>query len=293
MSKDDGDIAVVSEGNVDNDSDIAVENDTDEVQQSSPNVSFTVEQEQLFKCCFKEGYNIFIDADYVRWLKLHHPESCPNDGSDCDLNNDSIISQLSDIIPASPVLFSVMEESEELASQLEFASVLNTVDESMTDIPISTTGNTVSVVGPSKSSTQLSVPGPSTSGTPLSIPGPSTSSTPLSVVGPSTSSTALSVTSPSTSCTPLSVPGPSTSSTPLTSILSTPVRICTTISPILQQLKALTYSTKGRATPQARLLTSNESLAQLQEKEKKKSKLRKRKGKSKKGQRRKEYVKKI
>ena len=88
---DDGDVAVVSEDNVDNDSDIAVENDTDEVQQSSPNVSFTVEQEQLFKCCFKEGYNIFIDADYVRWLKLHHPESCPNDGSDCELNNDSII----------------------------------------------------------------------------------------------------------------------------------------------------------------------------------------------------------
>ena len=31
----DGDVAVVSEGNVDNDSDITVENDTDKVQQSS------------------------------------------------------------------------------------------------------------------------------------------------------------------------------------------------------------------------------------------------------------------
>ena len=92
MSKDDdGDVAVVSEGNVDNDSDIAVQNDTDEVQ-----------QEQLFKRCFEEEYNIFIYADYVRWLKLHHPESCPNDGSDCELNNDSIISQLSDIIPSKP-----------------------------------------------------------------------------------------------------------------------------------------------------------------------------------------------
>ena len=73
----------------------------------------------------------------------------------------------------------------------------------LTDIPISTTGNTVSVVGPSTSST------------------------------------------------PLSVPGPSSSSTPLTSILGTPVRICTTISPILQQLKAPTCITKGRAAPQA------------------------------------------
>ena len=124
---DDGDIAVVSEGNVDTDCDITVENDTDEVQQSFPNASFTVEQDQLFKCHFEKGYNIFIDADYVRWLKLHHPESCPNDSSNCELNNDSIISQLSDITPASPVLFLVKEESEELASQLEFASVLNTV----------------------------------------------------------------------------------------------------------------------------------------------------------------------
>ena len=53
---DDGDVAVVSEGNVDNDSDIAVENDTDEVQQSSHNASFTVEQEQLFKRRFEEEY---------------------------------------------------------------------------------------------------------------------------------------------------------------------------------------------------------------------------------------------
>ena len=42
---DDGDITVVSESKVDNDSDMTVENDTDKVQQSSPNGSFTVEQE--------------------------------------------------------------------------------------------------------------------------------------------------------------------------------------------------------------------------------------------------------
>ena len=76
-------------------------------------------------------------------------EYCPSDGSDCELNNDSIISQLSDI-PANPVLFSIMEESKVLASQLEFASILNLVDESMTDIPILT--NTISIVGPSISS---------------------------------------------------------------------------------------------------------------------------------------------
>ena len=42
---DDGDITVVSEGNVDNDSNMTVENDTDKIQQSSPNGSFTVAQE--------------------------------------------------------------------------------------------------------------------------------------------------------------------------------------------------------------------------------------------------------
>ena len=56
MSKDDdGDAVAVSEDNVDNESDTTVENDTDKVQQSSPNGSFTVEQGQLFRCCFTEG----------------------------------------------------------------------------------------------------------------------------------------------------------------------------------------------------------------------------------------------
>ena len=80
ISKDnDGDVIMVSEDNVNNDDgDKTVENDIQPVQQSSSNASFTTEQEQLYKCRYEEGYNIFIDVDYVRWLKLHHPESCPN-----------------------------------------------------------------------------------------------------------------------------------------------------------------------------------------------------------------------
>ena len=212
---------------MDNDSDATGENDTDKVEKSSPNGSFIVEQKQLFRRCFAEGYNIFIDADYVRWLKVHHPECCPSDGSDSELNNDSIVSQLSDIIPASPISFSIMEESEELASHFEFASIPNLVDEFMTDILISTTDNTLSAVGPSTSNTYPSIPCPSASSAPLVVQHPSTSSTPLSV------------------------PCSSTSSTLSTSILGTPVRICTTISPVLQQLETPTCSTKGRATPRA------------------------------------------
>ena len=61
MSKDDDDdVVMVSEGNVDNDSDMTVEHNTDKVHQSSPNESFTVEQEQLFRRHFAEGYNIAI-----------------------------------------------------------------------------------------------------------------------------------------------------------------------------------------------------------------------------------------
>ena len=155
-----------------------------------------------------------IGADYVGGLKLlYHSECCPSDGSDCELNNNLIISQLSDIIPASQVSFSIMEESEELASQLQFVSIPNLVDESMTDIPISSTGNTVSAVGPS------------------------TSSTSSSILCQSTSSALLVVLCPSTSHTPLSVPYSSTSSILSTLILGTPVCFCTTTSPVLQQLE--------------------------------------------------------
>ena len=36
--------------------------------------SFTPEQEALFKRRFEEGYDVYIDKDYIRWIKLNHPE---------------------------------------------------------------------------------------------------------------------------------------------------------------------------------------------------------------------------
>ena len=35
---------------------------------------FTTEQEALFKRRFEEGYDVYIDKDYIRWIKLNHPE---------------------------------------------------------------------------------------------------------------------------------------------------------------------------------------------------------------------------
>ena len=162
-------------GEVEQSFDNIVENDTDKVvhEQPSPNVNFTAEQQQLFKRRFEEGYNIFIDPDYVRWLRLHHPESCPADGSDCALNNDSVISHFPDVVTPSPVAIVSMDE---LISQLDTselaASVLSTED--VTEIP-------VPFPSPSSGSSTVSlssIPCLSTSSTPSTIP----SSTPSIVL---------------------------------------------------------------------------------------------------------------
>ena len=33
----------------------------------------------MFECHYEEGYNIYIDQDYVQWLELYHPDSLPAD----------------------------------------------------------------------------------------------------------------------------------------------------------------------------------------------------------------------
>ena len=58
---------------------------------------FTAAQEELFKKRYKEGYDLFIDADYVTWIKIHHPDTkLPTDSAlICDF--------FLDIVPASPI----------------------------------------------------------------------------------------------------------------------------------------------------------------------------------------------
>ena len=38
---------------------------------------FTDEQLERFQHRYEEGYDIYVDCDYVRWLELHHPKSLP------------------------------------------------------------------------------------------------------------------------------------------------------------------------------------------------------------------------
>ena len=44
-----------------------------------PTSTFTSQQLELFETRFAEGYNIYIDQDYVAWLDLNHLESLPSD----------------------------------------------------------------------------------------------------------------------------------------------------------------------------------------------------------------------
>ena len=46
---------------------------------------------------YEEGYDLFIDADYVRWIKIHHPDTkLPTDSA-------LICILFLDIVPASPI----------------------------------------------------------------------------------------------------------------------------------------------------------------------------------------------
>ena len=41
-----------------------------------PKPFFSKEQIHLFQTRFENGYNLFIDKDYVAWVNIHHPEFC-------------------------------------------------------------------------------------------------------------------------------------------------------------------------------------------------------------------------
>ena len=59
---------------------------------------FNAEQQQLYKKRFDEGYNLYIDPDYTRWLRMYHPESYP---SSCSESESVVL--FSNISPEEPV----------------------------------------------------------------------------------------------------------------------------------------------------------------------------------------------
>ena len=46
---------------------------------------------------FEEGYDIFLDSDYISWLKLYHPESLPPE------NDLSLTETFPSVIPETPI----------------------------------------------------------------------------------------------------------------------------------------------------------------------------------------------
>ena len=52
---------------------------------------------ELFERRFQEGYGLFVDAEYVCWVELHHPEALPPDRYTLTPANDDVITSLADI----------------------------------------------------------------------------------------------------------------------------------------------------------------------------------------------------
>jgi len=61
---------------------------------------FSADQQQLYERHLREGCDLHIDADYVKWLRIYHPESCPI-GSVPDTT--SVIARLSDVTLEEPI----------------------------------------------------------------------------------------------------------------------------------------------------------------------------------------------
>jgi len=69
---------------------------------------FTPEQEILFKRRYEEGYDMYIDADYIKCMKLNHPEVDIPIPSEQD--SGSLLDSFPDIIPMSPTLIEYPEQ---------------------------------------------------------------------------------------------------------------------------------------------------------------------------------------
>ena len=70
---------------------------------------FTDEQVEHYQHRYEEGYNIYVDLDYVRWLELHHTESLPADRNlltpalPDDNNTMSVAQNCASVIPELPL----------------------------------------------------------------------------------------------------------------------------------------------------------------------------------------------
>jgi len=62
---------------------------------------FTMEQDTLVKRWYEEGYDLYVDADYIGWMRQNHPED--NISIPTEQENGSLLDSFPGIIPISPI----------------------------------------------------------------------------------------------------------------------------------------------------------------------------------------------
>ena len=63
---------------------------------------FTPQQIELFNTRFSEGYNVYVDQEYVAWLQLTHPEVVPQDITTSP-NGPTLLDVFADVTPMEPI----------------------------------------------------------------------------------------------------------------------------------------------------------------------------------------------
>ena len=187
---------------------------------------FTLEQEMLFKRRYEEGHDLYVDANYIRWMRFHHPEV--NISIPTEQESGSLLDSLQEITPISPIPIEYLEDevTDELVSMDMQLSAIPGATSSELQLPVT------SEQLPTNSEQQLLSPGSAAT----SLPPVDNQST-ITII---------------TSC-------PKNSTPPLREFL---------IYPVTNRSTSTTPAAPKRSVPKARLLTSDESLAMLEEKEK-------------------------
>ena len=223
---------------------------------------FTAEQEELFKKRYEEGYDLFIDADYVKWIKIHYPDTS------LPIDNASISDFFSDIAPASPVEISVSSPVSPLplnqfASSTETEELASSMDPNISTV---SSDNTARTTAQSQTMQNIIVTSSPVVGTGTVMWSQNSEnvivnrkSSPLLGTVPQSKDSETNVAN-------IIVTSSPAAGTMTTSVLATPR---TSISPLANYLihsaPDTTPTAPKRSVPRARLLTSDESLALLEQ----------------------------
>ena len=217
-----------------------------------PKPFFSEEQIHLFQTRFENGYNLFIDKDYVAWVNIHHPEFLPS------TSGDTYISTISDEVVVEQACISTASVSETLAETRMVLSAISPQDCEGDEFdahfgfpnnsPTETETITVADVALTVTDTTFD-----------SVDVTNTTAVPTAVItNTSTNSTALT---------------DITNTTPTVAVTSTTTarKIVSPLSEFLSLPKITPKRSKGGSKPgPARVLTNEQSLQLLMEKEKKK-----------------------